>query len=217
MVLWLHAHVVSMLIHFTVRFAFFSVSLADSLSARDGFLHMHNRSAALPHSRHTVATHAGMKQYTAEQKHRVLTHYTARRQGETLAQVLSLHGVSASRRAVEKWLHRWDGTPQSLEHRAVSGRPRVLSSRQVQQLVRAPILRANSAHRPLRAHFVVAPVSRARRCRGRRRRRGLTAARAGARRGRLRRAASRTSRRRCASSPAPSAASAARAASVSAS
>jgi hypothetical protein len=91
-----------------------------------------------------------MKQPTPEQKHSILTHYTQRRKGETLTQILALHDVVASRRSVEKWRQRWNGTISSLQHRAASGRPRVLSKAQVLRHVAAPIRNANRAARAVR-------------------------------------------------------------------
>jgi hypothetical protein len=48
---------------------------------------------------------------------------------------------------VQRWHERWDGAATSLQRKAGGGRPRALSRKEVQQHVRAPILRANRAHR----------------------------------------------------------------------
>jgi hypothetical protein len=50
---------------------------------------------------------------------------------------------------VQQWHQRWDGSAASLQDKQRSGRPRKLSSRQVQQHVRKPILAANRKHRPI--------------------------------------------------------------------
>ena len=88
-----------------------------------------------------------MKQLTPEQKHSILTHYSSRREGETLDQILRLHDVAASRSSVENWAHRWNGTIASLKHKAGAGRPRSLTPREVQQHITAPIRRSNRAAR----------------------------------------------------------------------
>jgi hypothetical protein len=51
---------------------------------------------------------------------------------------------------VRHWHDRWDGTPQSLQRRAGSGRPRVLSRVQVTRHVAAPIRNSNRAARVVR-------------------------------------------------------------------
>jgi transposase len=76
-------------------------------------------------------------------------------------EIAALHGAHVSRQTIWNWQRRWRGTARSLEHKAVSGRPRVLSSRQVQQHVRAPILRANRAHRSVRYTKLLPQVQRA--------------------------------------------------------
>jgi hypothetical protein len=91
-----------------------------------------------------------MKHLTAEQKHSILTHYSARRKSETLATILALHDASASRKSVAAWRKRWDGTPQSLQDGVSSGRPRKLSEAQVCRHVAAPIRNSNRAARVVR-------------------------------------------------------------------
>jgi hypothetical protein len=91
-----------------------------------------------------------MKQLTPEQKHSILTHYSARRKGETLEKVLALHDVKASRRAVELWQKQWDGTIASLQHKPVPGRPHVLTPAEVQRHIAAPIRRKNRSTQRVR-------------------------------------------------------------------
>jgi hypothetical protein len=88
-----------------------------------------------------------MKDLTPELKHSVLTHYTSPHHHQTLQQILSLHGVTVSRRTVELWKQKWDGTIESLQHQAGAGRPRVLSRAQVSRHVATPIRNANRAGR----------------------------------------------------------------------
>jgi hypothetical protein len=84
-----------------------------------------------------------MKQLTAQQKHSILTHIQARREGERPEDIAALHGVSVGRSTLYTWQQHWDGTPQSLEHKAGAGRPRVLSTAQVTRHVRPRVLAAN--------------------------------------------------------------------------
>jgi hypothetical protein len=86
-----------------------------------------------------------MKQISAQQKHSILTHYTARRKGETLAEILRLHDVSASRTAVFYWMQQWDGTVDSLQHKGGAGRPRILSQQEVTRHMGTPIRNKNRA------------------------------------------------------------------------
>jgi len=90
-----------------------------------------------------------MKQLTAQQKHSILTHYSSRRAGDTLASILSQHGAAVGRSTFYSWMEKWDGTPQSLEHKPMSGRPRVLSSQQVTRHVRPRILAPNRRAAPV--------------------------------------------------------------------
>ena len=88
-----------------------------------------------------------MKQLTPQRKHDILVHIRDRGDGKRPEQIAALHGVRVDRKTLWRWRRRWRGTPQSLERRAASGRPRALSAQQVARHVRTPILRANRAHR----------------------------------------------------------------------
>lgn len=90
-----------------------------------------------------------MKHPTPEQKHSILTHWSARRTGETLNQILALHDVTASRQAVVQWQRQWDGTVVSLQQKQKTGRPHKLSKAQISRHIAAPIRNANRASRPI--------------------------------------------------------------------
>lgn len=87
-----------------------------------------------------------MSSFTPQQKHNILTHYSAHQRGAGFKALARRFAVQGGHKLIREWHARWDGTPVSLEHKGGAGRPRVLSTRQVQQHVRAPILRANQAH-----------------------------------------------------------------------
>jgi hypothetical protein len=88
-----------------------------------------------------------MKQFTSEAKHAILLEYSPHTPDHSFAALAARHGIAGGRDVVRRWHDRWNGTPQSLQRMAVSGRPRALSTREVQQHVRMPILRANRAYR----------------------------------------------------------------------
>ena len=90
-----------------------------------------------------------MKQFDAHVKHHILLEYAPRSRGRDFAALAARHAVPGGKRTVQRWHQQWDGTPQSLQRRAVSGRPCALTAAQVSRLVRAPILAANRAHRPV--------------------------------------------------------------------
>lgn len=90
-----------------------------------------------------------MKQLTPELKHSILTHYTSPDNHHTLEQILALHSVSVSRRTIELWQLKWDGSIESLQHQSGAGRPRVLSRAEVIRHVAIPIRNANRAGRTI--------------------------------------------------------------------
>jgi hypothetical protein len=90
-----------------------------------------------------------MKHFSPELQHSILLEYTPRTATHSFAALAARHAVPGGERVVRRWHQRWDGSPASLERKAGAGRPRTLSMREVQQHVRAPILRANRAHRAI--------------------------------------------------------------------
>jgi len=88
-----------------------------------------------------------MKQFTPEQKHEVLLEYSPSSPTHSFSALARRHAVKGGARTVQRWHARWNRTPASLQHKAVSGRPRILSRAQVSRHVRVPILAANRAHR----------------------------------------------------------------------
>jgi transposase len=99
-----------------------------------------------------------MKQFPPEQKHSILLEYTPRSTTHSFAALAARHGVAGGGNTLQLWHQRWDGTVASLQHKPVSGRPRVLSRREVQQHVRTPILRANRAHKAVHYPALLAPL-----------------------------------------------------------
>lgn len=99
-----------------------------------------------------------MKQLTPEQKHSILTHYTSPFNTQTLSTILSLHDINVNRTTVERWKNVWDGSIQSLQHKQVSGRPRILNQREVTRYVERPLREANRSSTPIRYSSVAKSI-----------------------------------------------------------
>ena len=90
-----------------------------------------------------------MSQLTARQKHDILVHCASRHDGESEVEIARLHGASVTRQTIYNWRCHWNGTPESLEHAQVTGRPRILTPAEISRHIHAPILAANRAHRSI--------------------------------------------------------------------
>ncbi len=82
-------------------------------------------------------------------KHHILLQLRSNPRECSFAELALRYGVKGGRKVVRDWWLRWDGTPASLERKSGSGRARVLSRADISRHVRAPILAANRAHRPI--------------------------------------------------------------------
>lgn len=102
-----------------------------------------------------------MSQLSAETKHHILLEYSRDDPTRSFAALAERHGIAGGRDVVRRWHDRWDQTEASLEHRPVSGRPRLLSGEEVQQLVLDPVVAANRAHRPIHYTELIAGVAAA--------------------------------------------------------
>jgi hypothetical protein len=91
-----------------------------------------------------------MKQLTADTKHHILLEYRPRSPTHSFVALAARHAVPGGAETVRKWHQRWNGTAASLVHQLVTGRPRVLSKRQVTRHVVPPIRNANRAARAVR-------------------------------------------------------------------
>jgi hypothetical protein len=90
-----------------------------------------------------------MPHLSAEAKHHILLEYAPHSATRSFAALAARHAVRGGWRVLLRWHQQWDGSAASLARKAGSGKARALSSRQVQQHVRAPILAANRAHRAI--------------------------------------------------------------------
>lgn len=102
-----------------------------------------------------------MPHLTATAKHAILLEYAPRSSTHSFAALARRHSVKGGWRTIKNWHDRWDGTVQSLEREQGSGRPRILSSREVQQHIHAPILAANREHRAIHYTDLKQPIQQA--------------------------------------------------------
>ena len=90
-----------------------------------------------------------MAHLTPDAKHHILLEYSPRDATRSFAALASRHAIAGGKGTVLRWHSRWDGTVASLKRKEGSGKQRLLSRRQVQQHIRAPILAANRSHRAI--------------------------------------------------------------------
>ena len=91
-----------------------------------------------------------MQHLSSETKHHILLEYQAGVRGCGFKALAARHGVKGGLHTLQRWHQQWDGTPQSLQEKARSGRPRILSSAEVKRHVAAPIRNRNRSARPVR-------------------------------------------------------------------
>lgn len=99
-----------------------------------------------------------MKHLTAEAKHEILCEYSPDDPTRSFTSLAREHAVQGGRDVIRRWHSQWDGTATSLDRKAGTGKARILSSEQVQQHVRAPLLRANRAHRAIHYSALAAQI-----------------------------------------------------------
>jgi transposase len=128
----------------------FLLSCALEAKSMTAFFSLHISSAALTHLLSFPLLHATMKQFAAEQKHAILLEYSPRDRSRSFSQLARRHSVAGGERTVRRWFARWNRTVASLQHKAVKGRPRVLTQTEVQRHIAVPIRRLNRSFRPAR-------------------------------------------------------------------
>ena len=99
-----------------------------------------------------------MKQFSPGAKHAILLESIPHSPTHSFAALAARHGVAGGEEVVRRWHGRWDGTAASLQRKEGGGRPRALSSREVQQYVRAPILAANRKHKAVHYTTLLSPL-----------------------------------------------------------
>jgi transposase len=148
----------SLLIHVLLfPFSLFAVR-REHVARRGATFDLHSADRSLPRLLRCPATTSAMKHFPPEQKHSILLEYVPHSTTHSFPALATRHGVAGGARTVQRWHERWDGSARSLQRKQGGGRPRALSSRQVQQHVRGPLRHANRAHKSVHYPSVAAGV-----------------------------------------------------------
>jgi transposase len=86
---------------------------------------------------------------TPKLKQSILTHIQSKPPNQTYKQIVQQYGITIHRNTINKWLHIWDGTVESLRRTSGSGRPHILTQQQVQQYIQTPIRQSNRNSKPI--------------------------------------------------------------------
>lgn len=84
-----------------------------------------------------------MQPFTPELKHHILSQYQPYSRTNSFEALARRYAVQGGKATIQYWHARWNGSAASLERKTVSGRPRKLSSAQVQRHVVKKIETAN--------------------------------------------------------------------------
>lgn len=84
-----------------------------------------------------------MKHLTPQHKHSILLEYQLRSHDHSFAALAARHGIEGGSKIIQRWHEQWNGSAASLEEKHRTGRPRILSTQQVQQYI-APMIRAKN-------------------------------------------------------------------------
>lgn len=90
-----------------------------------------------------------MKHHSADLKQLILSQYQPGIRNCSFGALAKRYCIGGGSRTINRWYDRWDGTPSSLEHQQGAGRPRILTRRQVTQLITTPIVRHNRRHKAI--------------------------------------------------------------------
>lgn len=69
--------------------------------------------------------------YSSTEKHRILTQYRLRERGAGFASLAKNFSIQGGERTIRRWYAQWDGTPSSLKQQPRSGRPPILTQREI--------------------------------------------------------------------------------------
>lgn len=101
-----------------------------------------------------------MVRFTPDFKHHILTQYLPNTRGHGFSSLAQRFAVKGGSRTIRYWYAAWDGTPTSLQHKAVPGRPRALTRAEVGRYIRIPIQRRNRAHMPVHYNELQATIKK---------------------------------------------------------
>lgn len=87
-----------------------------------------------------------MPTHSPDFKHFILSQYQPNSRSHGFNALSRFPGVGVSATTIENWYSSWDGTPQSLERKAGSGRPRVLTRAETAHQILSRVRAANRRH-----------------------------------------------------------------------
>ncbi len=90
-----------------------------------------------------------MSHLTPKQKHNILRLYVSNDHRYTKQSLSDQYNIKGGRKTISRWLQQWDGTPESLERREGSGRPTLLTPKQVRDTIQLPIRNKNRSSQPI--------------------------------------------------------------------
>ena len=90
-----------------------------------------------------------MSHLTAQQKHDILKLYSPHDHNHSFAALAQQYNIKGGRQVVENWYHQWTGSPKSLERKKGSGRPTILTSKEVKDTIQLPIRNKNRSSQPV--------------------------------------------------------------------
>lgn len=102
-----------------------------------------------------------MTHLSADAKQLILKQYRVGVRDSGFDSLASRYDVRGGGAEILRWYRQWDGTPESLEDKPRSGRPRILTTTQVTRHIAAPIRNCNRAHRVVRYPKLLPQVQRA--------------------------------------------------------
>ena len=76
-----------------------------------------------------------MKHLSPHHKHSILLEYRPYSRDHSFAALAARHGVTGGKRVVKRWHSHWNGTVASLDEQPHPGRPRILSTQEVQRYI----------------------------------------------------------------------------------
>lgn len=88
-----------------------------------------------------------MTKFNPYTKHHILTQYQPHSRTHSFAALARQYAVEGGESTIRKWYKGWDGTPTSLEHKKGAGRPRLLNTTQVKNLIKQPIRNKRRVHK----------------------------------------------------------------------
>lgn len=90
-----------------------------------------------------------MPHLTPQQKHDILMLYSPRNRGHSFEALAQQYNIKGGKKVLENWYHQWTGKPKSLERKVGSGRHKLLTSKQVKDLIQIPIRNKNRSCVPV--------------------------------------------------------------------